>query len=369
MPQSLLTYDQVRRKVHTIKTKVLLLGNGFSIGCDPIFKYKSLFTEAKDPKFDLTQAVQQILEKISDHNFEHAMRLLWNAHEISEIYKILPEGKGSPFLEDLERLKQVFLEVIADTHLARPSNIDERKKKAAASILSEYDFIFTTNYDLLLYWLIMYMKGQKNPSSPNKKRFFEDGFYDEDEYQTEQRPPVVPYTGKFFDVENTRMIWFLHGALHLYEEGDNTYKHCWARTGVSLKDHILTSLERKQYPLCVTDGTSKKKQSIINKHSYLYEAWRHFSGKGKALIVYGHKLGHEDEHISDAIAKNLDLEHVYVGVYRKDEENNRRNLRERALKLKTLRDQHIHDNRVSGKNLEVHFYDSETVNMWGDAGS
>lgn len=66
-PGGLLTYEQVRRELKN-KTAHLLLGNGFSIACDPVFSYRSLFEEAV--KRGLSDRAQRLFERLGTNNFE-----------------------------------------------------------------------------------------------------------------------------------------------------------------------------------------------------------------------------------------------------------------------------------------------------------
>jgi len=81
----ILTYDEVLAKLPD--TKHLLLGNGFSIACDPIFNYPNLFDFAK--KKGLTKHVQEVFNYLGTNNFEGVMRLLDDSLWISKHYRLV----------------------------------------------------------------------------------------------------------------------------------------------------------------------------------------------------------------------------------------------------------------------------------------
>jgi hypothetical protein len=66
--QELLAALPERGRVH------LLLGNGFSIACDPIFRYASLYDAAVEA--GLSARAQQVFARHGTNNFEGVLRLL-----------------------------------------------------------------------------------------------------------------------------------------------------------------------------------------------------------------------------------------------------------------------------------------------------
>jgi hypothetical protein len=69
----ILTYADVRQALGK-RTAYLFLGNGFSIACDPIFSYESLFAAAVEA--GLSARAQAVFERLGTNNFEGVMRLL-----------------------------------------------------------------------------------------------------------------------------------------------------------------------------------------------------------------------------------------------------------------------------------------------------
>src|SRR5690606_13184968 len=131
--------------------------------------------------------------------------------------------------------------------------------------------IFTTNYDLLLYWAIM-----ENQSSI--KSFLND-------IQSSSKKKNVKNCLDFlsindgFSKENNKMKWiegkynqskqnvyYLHGALHLFAEDNNTYKinRNWNNLFCNLLTQIHSNLDRKTQLLIILEGDSQRKLEAIN---------------------------------------------------------------------------------------------------------
>src|SRR5687768_13090255 len=96
----LLHYDQVRERAIR-NSSHLLLGNGFSISCDPVFRYESLYEAAL--RAGLSPRAQSVFERLGTNNFEGVMRLLDDSHWIAQTYGFV--GAESGMLDDLEVVK------------------------------------------------------------------------------------------------------------------------------------------------------------------------------------------------------------------------------------------------------------------------
>src|SRR6266480_2346696 len=117
MPAKLLQYHEVIDRLPG--TKHLLLGNGFSIGCDKVFRYTNLYSYAE--KNGLTDHVRAVFQHFGTNNFEGIMRLLEDAQWIADHYGLKAKSQRGPSLnEDLDSIKKALLSAIANTHLPFP---------------------------------------------------------------------------------------------------------------------------------------------------------------------------------------------------------------------------------------------------------
>lgn len=160
-----------------------------------------------------------------------------------------------------------------------------------------------------------------------------------------------------WDVQNTneQRIFYLHGALHIYDAGADLLKFTWSKTSVALIDQIKSSLAKREYPLIVTEGTSDQKKTRIQHSNFLGRAYRSFSAITGSLFIYGHSLADNDEHLLKLIDKGK-VTKVFVGIY--GEPTSERNLAiiDRARKFQTR--------RRSGSPPDVYFFDASSAHVW-----
>ena len=164
--------------------------------------------------------------------------------------------------------------------------------------------------------------------------------------------------------EDRGSLYFLHGALHLTTFGGEVRKLAWAKTNARIIQQVQIGLDSKQYPLVVSEGKSEEKAARIESSGYLYRAFLELSGVGGELFVYGHALGDEDAHIREAISNNIDLKTIYVGIHGDKNAYANRKLKERANDLKSLRRKALRRWNTNEWPLAVHFYDSESADVW-----
>ena len=143
--------------------------------------------------------------------------------------------------EARDLLRQNICEEIHKKHASK-DDYQEQIKRLVRRI-SQFDAVFTLNYDLLLYWTILKCN-EKNPY------LFNDGFGGSKEL------------GRIWgENSNSQNIFFLHGALHLYRHHEATYKHAHSNRGIlsQVKLHLI----EKKYPMFISEGLSHQKLSKI----------------------------------------------------------------------------------------------------------
>jgi hypothetical protein len=340
------TYQNVLVSLRDVGTVHTLLGNGFSIGCDPVFRYASLYRVAVAN--GLSARAQEVFGRIGTNNFEGVLRLLDDTLWVGQRYGLSGAGQAQ-IEEDIRIIKNSLVHSIATTHLENAALVSDLKKAAALGFLNRFKNIFTTNYDLVLYWVIL---------SPAGGPTFGDGFHTPEE---EQEAAYLLYTEP---TGNRPGIYYLHGALHLYAAEGELRKHSWARTGRHLTDLIREGLTRGEYPLFVAEGLPGQKLTQIARHGYLSHCLNKFSHIQSPLVIYGHALGESDNHLLESLSHNPHLETIYVGLYGDPHSalneaiagtaNNMIAERRRLIALR---------GRVS--ELDVIYYQAESAEVWG----
>lgn len=274
----------------------LLLGNGFSIAVHANFRYGSLFEEAFG---EGDERLCQIFDQIGTTDFEQVLGSLDNAMMVLECY---PDGLvAAPQIRaDRDLIARRLIEAITKTHPGTSRDVVDQRYEAVGRFLSEMrrpndqnlsGRIFTTNYDLLLYWATMRNWGQVRTR---------DGFGDGPE-------------GLVWSEGDQQTIFHLHGALHMFVSTDGSItKLVW---NTPLIDQIASRIDRDMLPVFVTEGASAQKLQRISESPYLRHALSNFAASCSephaVLFVFGSALN--DSHIADLIAEGQ-IRSVYIST-------------------------------------------------------
>lgn len=343
------TFDDVLKSIKKNREKRqfhLLLGNGFSMAYDSnIFSYNALhdfITNLDDP--DLTT----VLGVIETKNFEIIMQQLDNFSAIIDAF-----GGDSALKEKVDaassRLKSSLLNAVKSLHPEHVFMVPEEQSVACSNFLNIFlesgGHIFSTNYDLLLYWILL----------RNQIINHVDGFGRElenpDEVvkgEDEQWSELI--WGKY---KNTQNVYYVHGALPFFDTGIDIVKEEYNGTNYLL-ENISERMNSGEYPVFVTAGNGKEKLTHIMHNHYLSWCYDNLCNIEGSIVTYGFNFGPYDEHIIEAInraakeGKNIHpkLLSIYIGVYSEEDRN--------------------HINKIKNKfRCKVHMFDVKTVDVWG----
>lgn len=258
----------------------ILIGNGASRAVWDKFNYQSLYSKAKNIRHPLTKEDIAIFEYIETENFETILSALKDAEIICKVLK--QHTSTSKIKKHYRNIKNALVYSVREVHI--PYKNIESKLLEINKELRKYTFIYSTNYDLIIYWARM--KNYKN---------FKDYFF----------------SGEKFDVTDTDVgdkdikLLFLHGALHLYRlQNGETLKRKSEKYGKKLLQLFGTPYKRGARPLVVSEGKSKDKLASISKSNYLSFAYSQFKKHKGNLVIFGHSLNKKsDKHIIDVINK------------------------------------------------------------------
>lgn len=334
----ILTFDQALNECKN-SGKHLLLGNGFSIACKPnIFKYTALFENADFAS--ASEKLRKAFDILDTTDFEEVILALKKTAKLSFLYT--DDAKLKETLNnDAECLKEILVKTIANNHPEAVYTIKEEQYRRTKLFLSHFNNIYTLNYDLLLYWTL-------------RQGFKDIQYSDDDGFRTpEEETDYVTW-----EVENTtrQNIFYLHGALHLFDAGSTIKKYTWKNTGIHLITQIRDAINKNYFPIIVAEGTSEKKLEAINHSNYLSRAYRSFASLGKVLFIHGHSLADNDDHIIKLIPKTK-IKTVYVGIYGDYTKPSNTKIIEKANSLPLLRTN-------EKTSLIIKYYDSSTVELW-----
>ena len=326
------------------RPKHLLLGNGFSMSYDKdIFSYNALSNFINNTEDEL---LKKLFGIINTSNFELIMNQLDIFYKLS-IEFIVDKKLADKVVKARDSLKESLVDAISELHPEQVFKIPSEKSQKCASFLKEYldkdGHIFTTNYDLLLYWVLM----RNQDHLDNCVDGFGKEYIEKEEYDPDFEP-------EFGDLEwgpnkEEQRVHYVHGALHLFDTGVSIEKEIY--DGDYLLTNIKERIEKKEYPVFVTAGDGKQKLEHILHNQYLDYCYKTLSTISGSLIILGFGFGEYDSHIIDAINKaaKQDFEDklwsVYIGVYSEDD-------------LK-----HVESIRSKFK-CKVKLFDSKTASIW-----
>lgn len=325
----------------------LLLGNGFSVAYDPnIFTYNALYDFID--KLD-DSVLSKLFAAIKTKNFEIIMQQLGTFLAILDAFNaehaLREQINGAS-----QKLKKSLLDAINELHPAHVFAVPEDKSIACANFLRQFldskGHIFTTNYDLLLYWILMrQVKGHGDGCGYELLNPSEVAVGDVPEFSTEL------IWGETLSKQN---VHYLHGALQFFDTGADIIKEQYDGAGYLLAN-IGKRMDKGEYPIFVTAGNGDEKLAHIRHNQYLSYCYDQFSKLDGSLVTFGFGFGDYDEHIIEAINKaaHIDnnqppqLQSIYIGTYTDKDKN------------------HIEGIAHKFHIKKVHTFDASTANIWG----
>jgi len=328
----------------------LLLGNGFSVAYDAsIFSYNALHhfvTNLKDD--DLTK----ILSVISTRNFEVIMQYLDSCSALISAFGGDPALKGRVDAAST-KLKASLLGAVKALHPEHVFAVPEERSKACASFLRRFldreGSIYSTNYDLLLYWVLMRNGANHGDGCGRELLNANDEFLPAEDQEWSELT-----WGKRRENQN---VFYLHGALQFFDSGVAVIKEEYDAYNYLLRK-IGARMQKGEYPIFVTAGDGEEKLRHITHNQYLTYCYDSLCKAEGSLVTFGFGFGESDEHIITAInraARNgrktpNKLWSIYIGVFSDADQE--------------------HIEQIEGKfRCKVHIFDAKTVNPWGKSSS
>lgn len=307
----------------------VLLGNGFSREYDDAaFNYKRLLEASKLPK-----KIKFLFEIFKTEDYE---RVIKNLETLAIIFN--KKSIANEFYVIAGIIKRDLIKILSNKHPNSQYEIEPERKVATLNFLSLFTNIFTVNYDLLLYWLVIFNIKDNN----NFWGDMNDGF----SWNSPKDCIWKPY--------NLRVIpnvFYLHGGLHLFHNERDTFKIKYDNENkISLLDQIKAYINNDISPLVITEGDSKDKKFWIAQNNYLQYCYNKLSEINGVLFIHGHSLNDTDQHIFDAINDNPNIQEVYISIHLKSGETI-----DKKSKLAEKR---------FCRDKKLHYYDADSTYIW-----
>jgi hypothetical protein len=283
-------WDEIKE---SFKGADIFLGNGFSININSALNYRSLFDRFLTY---LSPCEQSIFKQFTSTNFEGIQNKLTDAIEVNNIF-----GVNNRELETTQRqLKCGLLNAIKDLH-PNYSSIDPQIIFNLSQKLDWFEDIFTTNYDIFLYHIIL------NTSDRYKRgngiRRYQDYFR---RNKSDLRFAEQPLPG-------FKNIYYLHGALFLYRECGHEVKIQRGSKAVELLDLIRLKIHIGNFPVFVSEGKPKSKEETISKSKYLSFCRSTFRSSRHNLVIHGFSFSDSDDHLIDDL--NTGKRKLAIGLH------------------------------------------------------
>jgi hypothetical protein len=304
----------------------VLLGNGFSLAQGGgNFSYSNLLERCR---LGDDSPIRNVFRVMDTFDFEEVMNALEHAAKIANAYG--DDDRAACLLEDAAEVREAVIRAVHAVHPGVQFDIPDAQRTSCAAFLNHFFSIFTLNYDLLLYWVILM-------TQPSVHR---DGFG--------LGETVAGF--RTFQVNPQLETYYLHGALHLFlTETLETQKR--VLTDVTIIDDIASTIrERRQLPLIVAEGSSSKKLARIRSVPYLQLCYERLAALSGSFFVFSHSASDGDRHIYDQVFRSA-IGKMFLCLHRPDEQL--ADFREKMAPYKERR-----------QNIEVIYVDAAGAAVW-----
>ncbi|MCO4291357.1 DUF4917 family protein [Solitalea sp. MAHUQ-68] len=334
----ILQFDQCIKMASS--KKHLILGNGFSVDLFPnIFNYKKLAEKITDPK------LKAIFAKFNTSDFEFVVLKLTESLIVLNYYdshKLI----YNKVYEDAEKLKELLISVISNSHPENPTWITENQYKSCFEFLQHFEEgrKYSFNYDLLLYWVYMHFLDHEAT-----KLICDDGFrtnWDDDSMVTWE-------IGR----EHQQNLYYLHGAMHIFKDDKSLIqKYTWRNGNKTIGQQVRESIDNSKFPVFISEGTTEHKLKRIKENGYLSRSFSSLKSIKGDLFIFGHSLRDEDDHVFDIVNSNQGLKRIFISLYGNSD---------KIENKKIIGKINAWQSEFTSKGREYIFYDSTSANIWG----
>ena len=317
----------------------ILLGNGASISIDKSFTYDSLRKYATDNSL-LGDSITTLFDFFKTSDFELILRLVWHATKVNEALGVTDSKTENAY----QHVRDCLINTVQRIHPEHSKVKDQFL--AITDFLSSFKTILSLNYDLTLYWVMMYAKDLDN------NHMFKDCMIN-GEFKSDWQELRKSVNHRF---KNTSLVFYPHGSLVLARNITEQEVKLVSHEDNDLLESILKHWRSSNYiPLFVSEGTSEQKVKAIKNSHYLSIVYREvIPSLGDNLTIFGWGFGEEDTHILKKL-KDSGVKKIAVSVYQNDQLYCRR--------ISEMIHTHIRN------NIKVVFFDSESNDCWNKKNS
>jgi uncharacterized protein DUF4917 len=262
----------------------LLLGNGLSRNVSSEFAYGSLFERAtsRDARGPLRESDRELFVALRTKNFERVLGALALTIRMAEALK----QDATPYLDRYQSIQRALGRAVRSVHVGQ-SEVGEARLESIGRVLQAQEYVFTTSYDLILYWAMGAVRYER----------LCDCFWGANwSFDPANADPAAGRTP----------VYFLHGALHLVVMSSGlTRKLVHTELGTVLQQFGQPlDGDNSARPLLITEGSAQHKLQAIEGNDYLARGYRELARCKLPIVVFGSELGEQDSHLLDALNRH-----------------------------------------------------------------
>jgi hypothetical protein len=280
---------------------------------DPkIFSYNALHEFVTHTGNDL---LNKLFDIVKTRNFELVLDQLTTFRALLDAFGSDSKLKAQ-VSEATDQLKSKLIDAVRALHPEHVFKVPQQSIDACAKFLSIFldtgGNLYTTNYDLLLYWVLM-----RSNIKPG------DGFGRDREDEGDLQPGDEPEWSELRWDRNkdSQRVHYVHGALPLFDTGAEIIKEEYDGEQYLL-ENVGVRIEQGQYPVFVTAGDGTQKLAHIKHNRYLDHCYESLASVSGSVVTFGFGFGPYDDHIIDALNRATrprtgpkdKLWSVYIGV-------------------------------------------------------
>jgi len=302
----------------------ILIGNGASRAVSERFNYPSLLEVARASEVDspLSDVDTRAFHLVNETNFESVLGALFHAYRLAR-----NAGVADPdeLRRQYDRIRTTLIQAIRHVHPEKTEIHGGRLMQVRDSLLA-FSEVFTTNYDLLLYWAMASSDGERLDEFADLFRGGSELTFDvlrDNSFPTRTR------------------VLYLHGALHIFELPNGPTVKARYAPGQSLLAQTFKHGDAR-FPLIVSEGDPRLKLAATTSNDYLNFArsqWIEAVNSSRSLVVFGHSMGPGDAHLVNAMPDRRSDDSappVAVALRQESDSPERRAVYTRQLKTSNL---------------------------------
>lgn len=331
--------------------KNLLIGNGFSLSLDPeTFNYQKLADELykSDDDPDIKSYLDQFgQDEFSNKNIEELVDNLGNLLWWCKKEPLIKSKESNEFEKKIEKIKISLIKKISNKNKKSYEETQNRFLNCKI-FLDIFDKIFTTNYDLLLYFSLF---------TEHQESKWKDGFtstkLNSNDYLTLNQ--------SFSNPSSNVNFFYLHGAAHLYLNHDDQPELRKMKKLLNKDSDISGAMKiydkQKNKSSIILGGNGEKKKKEIQEIPYLKQCLEYFENINGILVTFGFSFSQWDSHLLNAIFSNNKIEKLYVGIYLNEIEYE-------AFRILYILEKY---KNVKKSKITLEYFNSKDINIWDTA--